>query len=165
MATLRARIVDIVERNLEILVDASMSAYVREIPSVATASAKQLRTVRAATTRAMRAFLEMYRDPETPPQPYLDQARAATIERAGEIVDRDDIVAMIRIGRRAIVDAARSAVQDELAIPRPQREELEEELDAFVQELERADEKVATVTPDVLTRWLSRAELDEPDLE
>jgi len=45
-----------------------------------------------------------------------------------------------------------------------QRAEVERQLDAFLDELERSDDIVTHVPPDTLTEWLARAEHEEPDV-
>jgi hypothetical protein len=161
---LRKRIAVIVERHIDEIVDTTMAAYVREIPAIATATADQLRLIRAATKRATLSFIQMYADPDAPSRPYVQQARAATVERAGEVFERDDITEMIDIGRRIVYAEARKLIEKELTMTDDERAQIRAALDGFLTEMERADEVDMRVTPDVLISWLSRAEAEEPDI-
>jgi hypothetical protein len=162
--TLRARIAEIVERHLDEITDETMAIYVRRIPTVARATPEQRALVRAATMRAARAFLALYAEPTGPARDLVAQARAATIERSGEIFERADIIEMIRLARRTFYSAARRFVEGEIVVTADQRAEVERQLDAFLDELERSDEIVTRVPPDALADWLARAEHEEPDL-
>lgn len=162
--SLRKQIAEIIEQNLGEIVDATMQAYVREIPAVATAPAGALRAIRASTMRATSAFVSMYADPASPADPFVKRARAVTIERAGEILEHDDILELIRVGRATIFRTARDIVARELVVPPDTRTELEQALDAFLTELERSESLVPTVGPDALNQWLSAAEIEEPDI-
>ena len=162
--TVRARIAEIVERHLDDIVDETMRAYVQQVPSVARASLDEQGIVRAATTHATKAFIDLYAGSSGPARDLVDRARAATIERSGEIFDRSDIVEMIRVARRTIFASARMFVEREIAVTEDQRAEVQRQLDAFLDELERSDDIVTHVPPDALTEWLARAEQEEPDL-
>lgn len=162
--SIRKQIADIVEKHIEEIIDETMAAYIRQIPACATATAEQLKMIRAATTRATLAFIRMYADPHSPARPFIQSARAATVERAGEVFERNDIGEMIDIGRRTVYSAARRIVDRELEIPDDQRMQIRNALDAFLTEMERADEVDMHVTPDVLMQWLNRAETEEPDI-
>ncbi len=163
-SSLRKKIAWIVERHLDEIVDATMAAYLRSIPAVATASAKELKLIRGATTRATEAFVHMYADPEAPGRQYIQQARAATIDRAGETFARDDIVEMINIGRQIVYQTARRLVEKELSVSEADRATIQSALDVFLTELELADEPIVEVTPDIVMQFLTIAEAEEPDI-
>lgn len=163
--SLRRMIAEIVEKHLDEIVDETIAAYVRSIPSVATASAKELRLIRAATTRATQAFIQMYADPESPARQFIQQARAATLDRAGEVFQRHDIVEMISIGRHVVYQTARRFTEAEIGVTEVERADIQAALDVFLTELELADEPVMEVTPDVVMHFLTQAENEDPDIK
>ncbi|MCA1831974.1 MAG: hypothetical protein ABR548_00105 [Actinomycetota bacterium] len=162
--SLRKQVAEIVTNHIDEIVDETTAEYIRQIPSCATASAEQLKMIRAATKRATLAFVQMYADPSSPSRPFVQAARAATVERAGENFERTDIAEMIDIGRRTIYAVARKLVAQELTLTEEQRAQIQSALGGFLTEMERADEVDMHVTPDVLMQWLNRAETEEPDI-
>lgn len=165
MKAIRAEIASIVERHIEEILDDTMRAYAAEIPRLAGANAADLARARASTRRATLSFLALYADPGSPAHLLLDDARRATTDRAGEIFDRDEIVAMVRVARQVIVQRARGYVAAELGpedVARRQRD-VEEALNAFLAELERT-EQVAPEIDDALHHLLAQAEKEGPDV-
>src|SRR5687767_15170657 len=162
-AALRRRIVEIVETHLDEIVEETMRAYLREIPAVASAPPATLGAMREATARTTRAFLRTYADPGSPMREQLDRARRATFERAGETFARGDIAEVIRVGRLAVYAASRRFIERDLVVGEQDRKELQEQLDAFLDDLARS-ENVVHLSPDVLGDWLRRAEQEGPDV-
>src|SRR5947208_736372 len=136
---LRKQIAEIVERHVDDIVDETIAAYIRQIPTCATATADQLKMIRAATKRTTLAFIQMYADPNSPSRPFVEAARSATVERAGEEFEHDAISAMIDIGRRTVYAGARRFVEQELKVPESQSAQIRAALEAFLTEMEHAD--------------------------
>lgn len=162
--TLRRRIVELIEAHLSEIVEETMQAFVREIPAVAAASPETMNAMRAATARTTLAFLRTYANPVGPISEELNRARQATFARAGETFARDDIAEVVRIGRHAVYAASRRIIQRDIIVSEKERAELQEHLDAFLDELARSESVVARVSPDLLGEWLERAEVEGPDI-
>jgi hypothetical protein len=161
---LRQQIAECVERHLDEIVDETMRAYLREIPAVAKAPMHVRQAMRTATARTTLAFLRLYADSTAPARPEVDRAREATFARAGEHFAHDDIAEVVRVGRQTIYGAARRIIEVELNVSPEQRDELQHQLDAFLDELARRDADVMQMTPDMLSEWLARAEREGPDI-
>lgn len=145
------------------ILDRVIAAYKAEIPAVRAAPDAVTARVRQSTRRATQAFLALYADPETPARQMLNDARNATIDRAGELFDREDIIAMIRVGRHIIFQSAREFVRAEVAVDAEHETEMAGALEDFMRELERTEELLPQ-TDDAIHVLLASAENEGPDI-
>lgn len=159
----RRTIARIVEHHLDEILDRVMAAYRSEIPAVRAAPESVLARVRQSTRRATQAFLALYADPESPARQVLNEARNVTVDRSGELFDREDIIAMIRVGRQIIFTSARGYVRAEVAVDPAHEHEMAEALEAFMRDLERTEELLPKAD-DALHELLAAAENEEPDI-
>jgi len=159
----RRAIARIVESHLDEILDRVMAAYEVEVPSVAASTDATKRRVRESTRRASLAFLALFADPETPARQVLNEARNATVDRAGEMFERDDIIAMIRVGRQVVYQSARTYVRDHVTVDPAHEDEMSVALEAFMRELERTEELLPQAD-DALQHLLASAETEGPDL-
>jgi len=163
MSAIRGAIARIVERNLESILDATMDGFIAEIPRIKESSPEARARVRASTRRATLAFLALYADAESPARMLLDEARRATIDRAGEAYEREEILAMFRIARHTIFHRARDLVQAEMGHDLAREEDTKVALEAFIAELEQ-NESLFPQADDALHHLLVEAEREEPDV-
>ena len=163
MTETRREIARIVEHHLDEILDRTIAAYREEIPSLRGADDNALERVRESTRRATLGFLALYADPDSPARLILNEARRATVDRAGETYDRDEIVAMIRIGRQVVFHSAREFVAQELGHDAAREEDVRTSLEAFLNELERAEQLIPPAD-DAVHHLLANAEAEEPDL-
>lgn len=162
MPNIRRRITAIVEENIDEILDRTMDAFVAELPSVANAAPAVRRGVRESVRRALLAFLTLYAEPESSAREQLVRARQATIGRAGESFELDDIVAMLRLSRRVVFHTTRALVEAEEGGPTGSGSEIRTALEAFLDELERTGEPVLPHA-DAVGTLLASFENEEPD--
>lgn len=164
MENVRRSVARVLESHLDEILDVTMDSIVREVPAVARQNDEVRVLVRASTKQATLAFLAIYANPATPRREILDQARRATVDRAGEIFQRDEILMIIGTARHVIFQLGRTFVHAEYGDLDPDSEkELAEALASFLSELERADEQFVP-RRDPLEELLRTAEREGPDL-
>ena len=162
MTDIRRDVARIVERHLEEILDRTMAALVADIPAVAAQDDDGRARVRVSTRHATLAFLSLYADPETPARLMLDEARRATVDRAGEAFTRSEILEIISIARNVTFQSAREFVQAELGAD-PERElETKGALGTFLDEMER--DPTVLEGRDPVGDLLLNAEREAPDI-
>lgn len=137
MYDVRRRIVTIVERHLDEILEQLMTIYADEITVVANADEARLRRIRGTVRKTLLAFLGIYADPASPARALLEETRSITVERAGEEFTHEDIVAMLRIARHVMFGMTRAFVTRELTLDEQAEPDLNDALEAFLLELER----------------------------
>lgn len=158
----RARIGGLLRHHLDEVLEVIIAAFERSVPRVATCTPEERDMVIRGTRVALRSFAGLLADPTEPATLLLDQARTATIERAGEVFTQQEILEMMQISRHLVVHAIRSIAGHELALDETQRALLEETLDGFLSDIARAERHVLPeTTVDLL---LASAEDEEADL-
>ncbi|MGZ4103823.1 MAG: hypothetical protein ACXVQ6_11390 [Actinomycetota bacterium] len=164
MKDVRRTVARVLESHLDEILDVTMDALVREVPAVARQSDDIRGLVRASTRQATLAFLALYANPSTPRREMLDQARRATVDRAGETFQRDEILSIIGTARQMIFQLGRTFVHAECGDLGDESEvEISEALASFLTELEREDEKFVP-RRDPVEELLRSAEREGPDL-
>jgi hypothetical protein len=163
MEDIRREIARIVELHLEEILDRTMDALVTEIPAVARQDDDVRALVRASTRHATLAFLALYADPESPARLMLGEARRATVDRAGEIFRRDEILAIIRTARQVVFQAARGYVNAERGSDPEREQDASGALEAFLNELENDESNLGT-SRDAVGDLLLAAEREDPDM-
>ena len=161
MPTLRHRVARMVERHLDEILDLSMQAFISELEVVRDATEDELRRTRASVRTAILAFLGLYAGPSSPSRGLLEEARRATVARAGEMYEREDIVTMLRIARQVVYTSAHRYAAEELDAVATA--EIDAALDAFMDELER-DERAIEPGLDAVRELLRSVESEDPDL-
>jgi hypothetical protein len=159
----RRAIARIVEQHLDEILDRTMESFDAALPSVANAPDDVRTTVRLSTRRATLAFVALYADPDSPARVVLEEARGATLYRAGELFEREDILEMLRIGRQVVFQSAREYVREAIDVAPNLEAEISSALESFMVELERAEEVVPR-TDDAIRHLLADAEKEGPDL-
>lgn len=162
MQPINARIGALLDENLDVLLEAVLAAYDRSIPRVAACSPEERSLVVSGTRAGIRAFATLLADPAAHAAGLLARARTATVERSGEVFTRDEILDMVRIARQVVAHMMREIAGAELDLTDSQRAEVEAVLDAFNDELARAEGEV--LPPTAVDLLLRRAEQDEVDL-
>lgn len=163
MEDLRAHLVRIVEAHLEEILDRLMQAYTVEIPRVAEASAEERALIREAARRTSVAFLEVYARGDRVQTEAIDDARRVTVARAGELFDREDIIAMLRIANQVMFQTARALVEKEMGADPSRAADIEQALNGFLGELERS-ERLIPGGDHALGELLTNAEAEDPDI-
>ena len=163
MADIRRDIARIVERHLEEILDRTMETLVAEVPAVTRQDDAGRARVRASTKHATLAFLAVFSDPESPARVMLDEARRATVDRAGEIFQRDEILSIIAVARHVIFHSARDIVLAERGADAETEREVAVAMEAFLTELER-DETIMASSRDPVDDLLRAAEREDADL-
>jgi hypothetical protein len=164
MDEVRAAIAKIVQGHLDEILVKTMDAFDAGIPSVANASPDVRELVRESTRRAVTSFFTLYADETSPGRETVGRARRATIERAGELFEKEDILAMMRIARQVIYQTARTYVRRQVEVDPELSEEIVHALDGFMNELERVEELLPR-TPDAVEQFLRAAESEGTDIE
>jgi len=150
-----------VERHLDEVLDTAMQAFSAEIDAVRNADDATLVGTRASVRTAILAFLGLYAGPSSPSRSLLEEARRATVARAGEMIERDEIVTMLRIARQVVYQSARRYAAEELDADATA--DIDAALEAFMDEMER-DERAIAPGSDAVTELLRSVEADAPDL-
>lgn len=162
MDPVRARIGVLLHEHLDELLHVVLAAFERSIPRVAACNDTEREMVVRGTSAALRSFARLIADHEEPAAPLLSYARTATIERAGEVFTKDEILEMMKIARQVLVHTMREIAGAELGLTDVQRAQLDATLDAFLSEIGRAEGEIVPATSvDLL---LAAAEDDEVDL-
>jgi hypothetical protein len=158
----RARIGALLIEHLDELLDVVVAAFERSIPRVAACTPEEREMVVSGTRAGLRSFARLLADHDQLAAVLLARARAATIERAGEVFSQHEILEMMQISRRVVVHTMRDIAGEELHLDDAQRARLDETLDAFLTEIARAEGYLLPEsTVDLL---LASAEAEEPDL-
>jgi len=106
----------------------------------------------------------LYSDPDSPAKVMLTEARRATVDRAGEIFQLDEIRAIIQTARQVIFQSARTYVNAERGRVDPESEQqVTEALETFLTELEREENTIGKAR-DTVGDLLRAAEREGPDL-
>jgi len=162
VSSVRRRIATIVEEHLDEILDRTMDAFDAELPSVANATQAERHGVRESVRRAVLAFLTLYAEPESSAREQLARARVATVDRAGESFDLEDIVAMLRLSKHVVFQTARALVDAELGDAPERDNEVRKALEAFLDELAQTAE-LPLPRADAVTSMLASFEDEDPD--
>ena len=160
MPTLRHRVARMVERHLDEILDRTMQAFAAEIEAVRHADDDTLVRTRASVRTAILAFLGVYVGATTSSRSLLDDARRATVARSGEMFKREEITSMLSIARHVVYQSARQYAAAELDAEATA--DIDAELEAFLDELER-DERTIAPASDAVQELLLSIEAEDPD--
>lgn len=161
MPTARHAVARVVERHLEEILDRSMQAFSAELESVRKADEDVLVRTRAAVRRVVLSFLLIYAEPRASSRILVDESRRATVERAGEMFPREEILTMLRIARQVVFSSTREFASAELT--EDDAVDIDEALEGFLDELER-DERTIEPADHAVRDLLASVEDQEPDL-
>ncbi len=156
---------DVIAADLESVVERTRVAYLERIPRLRQVSSGTLDEVLEATRRAMALFVRYYLEGTLDTDAWA-RARDATIERAGEVFTRAEIVDIIDIARTVGAQTV-----DELGARHPElapdeRARVIAAMDRYVTELaEQQDRLRLLASPTRLDDVLSDLEREGADLQ
>ncbi|HVE62911.1 MAG TPA: hypothetical protein VNB94_03820 [Mycobacteriales bacterium] len=150
--------------DLDAIIDKTRAAYFERMPRLQRLPVEAVDDVIEATHLAMRQFLRYYVE-GTLDGPSWRAVRESTIDRAGELFSRAEILDIVNIARSTASDAAHHLAELHPELAGSDRREIVKAMDRYVTELAEEEDRLRHhVTADRIDSALAALEADGADL-